>query len=112
MFRESLISCFVTRGVKEAICQVRLRAPSGSRLFPPPGLRLVLTTLSRTSPRHVARNAGWNSGVSGFGFLTEIADCLLQALRRLLDGFVFSIREGRAESNGDSARLRPLVVSG
>ena len=50
--------CFVTRGVKEAICQVRLRAPSGSRLFPPPGLRLVLTALSRTSPRHVVRNAG------------------------------------------------------
>ena len=38
--------------------QVRLRAPSGSRLFPPPGLRLVLTALSRTSPRHVVRNAG------------------------------------------------------
>ena len=104
MFRESLISCFLTRGVKEAIWQVRLRAPSGARL--------VLTALSPTSPRHVARNAGWNSGVSGFGFLTEIADCLFQALRRLLDGFVFSIREGRAESNGDSARLRPLVVSG
>ena len=33
----------MTRGVKEAICQVRLRAPSGLRLFPPPGLRLVLT---------------------------------------------------------------------
>ena len=31
--------------------QVRLRAPSGSRL--------VLTALSPTSPRHVARNAGW-----------------------------------------------------
>ena len=38
--------------------QVRLRAPSGSRLFSPPGLRLVLTALSRTSPRHVVRNAG------------------------------------------------------
>ena len=35
--------CFVTRRSKEAIGQVRLRAPSGSRLFPPPGLRLVLT---------------------------------------------------------------------
>ena len=31
--------------------QVRLRAPSGSRL--------VLAALSRTSPRHVVRNAGW-----------------------------------------------------
>ena len=30
--------------------KVRLRAPSGSRL--------VLTALSRTSPRHVVRNAG------------------------------------------------------
>ena len=39
-------------------CQVRLRAPSGSRLLPPPGLRLVLTALSRTSPRRVVRNAG------------------------------------------------------
>ena len=29
-----------------------------SRLFPPPGLRLVLTALSCTSPRHVVRNAG------------------------------------------------------
>ena len=38
--------------------QVRLRAPSGSRLFPPPGLRLVLPALSRTSPRHVVRKAG------------------------------------------------------
>ena len=38
--------------------QVRLRAPSGSRLFPPPGLRLVLTALSPTSPRRVMRNAG------------------------------------------------------
>ena len=36
-----------------------LRAPSGSRLFPPPGSRLVLTALSRTSPRRVVRNAGW-----------------------------------------------------
>ena len=50
--------CFVTRGVTEAICRVRLRAPSGSRLFPPPGLRLVLTPLSPTSPRHVVRKAG------------------------------------------------------
>ena len=33
--------------------QVRLRAPSGSRL--------VLTALSRTSPRHVVRNAGQRS---------------------------------------------------
>ena len=39
--------------------QVRLRAPSGSRLFPPPGLRLVLTALSRTSPRRVVRHAGY-----------------------------------------------------
>ena len=38
--------------------QVRLRAPSGSRLFPPPGLRLVLTALSRTSSRRALRNAG------------------------------------------------------
>ena len=38
--------------------QVHLRAPSGSRLFPPPGLRLVLTALSRTSPRRVVRHAG------------------------------------------------------
>ncbi len=37
--------------------QVRLRAPSGSRLFPPPGLRLVLTALSPTSPRLVVRHA-------------------------------------------------------
>ena len=29
-----------------------------SRLFPPPGLRLVLTALSPTSPRRVVRNAG------------------------------------------------------
>ncbi|MDE0432927.1 MAG: hypothetical protein OXH92_02865 [Bryobacterales bacterium] len=29
-----------------------------ARLFPPPGLRLVLTALSRTSLRHVVRNAG------------------------------------------------------
>ena len=29
-----------------------------ARLFPPPGSRLVLTALSRTSPRHVVRNAG------------------------------------------------------
>ena len=29
-----------------------------ARLFPPPGLRLVLTALSRTSSRHVVRNAG------------------------------------------------------
>ena len=42
--------CFVTRGVKEAIWQVRLRAPSDSRL--------VLTALSRTSPRRVVRNTG------------------------------------------------------
>ena len=38
--------------------QVRRRAPSGSRLFPPPGLRLVLTALSPTSPRLVVRHAG------------------------------------------------------
>ena len=31
--------------------QVRLRSPSGSRL--------VLTALSRTSPRHAVRNAGY-----------------------------------------------------
>ena len=42
--------------------QVRLRAPSGSRLFPPPGLRLVLTALSRTSPRRVVRHAGQAAG--------------------------------------------------
>ena len=30
-----------------------------ARLFPPPGSRLVLTTLSRTSPRHVMRNADY-----------------------------------------------------
>ena len=83
-----------------------------ARLFPPPGSHLVLTALSRTSSRLMVRNAGWKRGVSGFGFPTEIADCLLKALRRLLDGFVFSIREGRAESNGDSARFRPLVVNG
>ena len=29
-----------------------------ARLFPPPGSRLVLTALSRTSPRHVVRNTG------------------------------------------------------
>ena len=29
-----------------------------ARLFPPPGSRLVLTALSRTSPRRVVRNAG------------------------------------------------------
>ncbi|MDE0166414.1 MAG: hypothetical protein OXL36_15080 [Bryobacterales bacterium] len=29
-----------------------------ARLFPPPGLRLVLTALSRSSPRSVMRNAG------------------------------------------------------
>ena len=29
-----------------------------TRLFPPPGTRLVLTDLSPTSPRRVVRNAG------------------------------------------------------
>ena len=29
-----------------------------ARLFPPPGSRLVLTPLSRTSTRHLVRNAG------------------------------------------------------
>ncbi|MDE0166399.1 MAG: hypothetical protein OXL36_15000 [Bryobacterales bacterium] len=31
-----------------------------ARLFPPPDSRLVLTALSRTSPRHVVRNAGYS----------------------------------------------------
>ena len=40
-----------------AVLDVRFKYTC-SRLFPLPGPRLVLTALSRTSPRRVVRNAG------------------------------------------------------
>ena len=140
--------CFVTRGVKEAIWQVRLlapfssarlapslhfsppdgrstryerqdfvalacraqrtvqvllRAPSGSRLFPPPGSRLVLTALSRyfASPRgekcRLARSKSHAGGVTRLW-----TDCVLPSrFRRAAPGSVRSRAEVARNPLGD-----------
>ena len=64
----SCISHLPTVKARDTTARTSLRLPAVldvlfkyacARLFPPPGSRLVLTVLSRTSPRHVVKNAGY-----------------------------------------------------
>ena len=75
------LACRAQRTVR-----VRLCAPSGSRLFPPPGLRLVLTALSRTSPRRVVRHAGLALEDVLCPSLRQNSQCRTRAWAALLHG--------------------------